>query len=146
MNESEHLCPSGRCESGALLIGVVGASGKVGYLTPPAAVDDAFVDQALEGRAPERRFRFAQACAENGCDHWSEGRCGVIDAVVQMADEDTIEAEVGALPACGIRPRCRWFAQRGAAACRVCPLVVTDLMRGPDLRSEEKIASEQSSP
>src|SRR5437763_115569 len=32
-----------------------------------------------------------------------------------------------ALPRCGIRPRCRWFAQNGRAACEVCPLVVTDL-------------------
>jgi hypothetical protein len=30
------------------------------------------------------------------------------------------------LPACGIRRTCRWFAQRGAAACGVCPLIVAD--------------------
>jgi hypothetical protein len=33
---------------------------------------------------------------------------------------------VGELPACGIRERCRWFAQEGSAACAVCPLVRTD--------------------
>jgi hypothetical protein len=32
----------------------------------------------------------------------------------------------GGLPPCLIRKTCRWFAERGAAACRACDLVVTD--------------------
>jgi hypothetical protein len=31
------------------------------------------------------------------------------------------------LPACAIRRTCRWYAQRGAAACTVCPLIVADI-------------------
>jgi hypothetical protein len=30
------------------------------------------------------------------------------------------------LPACAIRHSCRWYAQRGAAACAVCPQIVAD--------------------
>jgi len=41
---------------------------------------------------------------------------------------DATHAGAGAdrpLPVCGIRADCRWFAQAGAAACRVCPIVRT---------------------
>jgi hypothetical protein len=123
----DRLCPSGRCEPGSLLIGVIGSSGTVGYLTPALPGDDQFVQAAHRGRSPERRFRFAQTCAESGCDHWAGGRCGVVDLVASMAEAGEIEAESGRLPACAIRPHCRWFSQRGAAACRICPLVITDI-------------------
>ena len=120
------LCPSARCEPDALLIGVVGTSGRVGHLTPAVPVDDSFVTKAREGRAPEKRFRFAQPCVERQCRHWTGSRCGVIDAALSR-DLESQES----LPRCGIRPRCRWFAQSGAAACRVCPLVVTDVSAAP---------------
>jgi hypothetical protein len=32
---------------------------------------------------------------------------------------------VDALPACAIRPACRWWQQEGKAACQRCPQVVT---------------------
>jgi hypothetical protein len=116
------LCPSARCEPDALLIGIVGPTGRVGHLTPALAVDEDFVVQAHKGRAPEKRFRFAQPCTEDGCQHWTGTRCGVVDAALSR---DLEPAE--SLPRCGIRSGCRWFAQSGANACRVCPLVVTDI-------------------
>lgn len=122
--QEDLLCPSAACEPGALLLGVVGSGGRLGYLRPALEVDEAFVAKAGEGRrAPEKRFRFAQPCAASGCSFWSEGRCGVADAA---AASDYGEDE-GSLPACAIRPRCRWYAQSGAAACRTCPTVVTDV-------------------
>ncbi len=126
-SDQERLCPSARCEDGAVLVGVVGREGTIGYLSPRVLIDPEFVRTAKEGRSPERRFRFAQPCVEAGCVQWTGSQCGVIDRVMD---------EVGGgatrdfpLPKCSIRPDCRWFSQSGSAACRVCPLVITDLRR-----------------
>ena len=118
-------CPSARCEPGATLLGVVEADGTVGYITPRLTVDEAFVEQASRGRAPEKRFRFAGACVESGCAQWTGSRCGVIDRVLEggLLDDG---ANAQGLPHCSIRSSCRWFAQSGAEACGVCPLVITD--------------------
>lgn len=116
------LCPSARCEPGAKLIGIVQENGRVAFLTPPLPVTEEAAQVARAGRAPERRFRFAQPCVEEGCRHWTGQRCGVVDAALELE-----ETEAGRLPRCGIRPSCRWFAQSGAAACRVCPYVITDV-------------------
>jgi hypothetical protein len=117
------LCPSAACEPGALLLGVVGGDGRVGYIRPALEIDEGFIARARAGRAPEKRFRFAQPCERSACHYWSEGRCGVADA----AAESDQGGDEGPLPACAIRPRCRWFAQSGPGACRTCPLVITDV-------------------
>ena len=127
----ELLCPSAPGEPGALLLGLVGRDGRIGYLRPALEIDEDFVAKALAGRAPEKRFRFAQPCRESGCRHWSEGRCGVADAAARSDEDD------GSLPACAIRPRCRWFAQAGASACRSCPTVVTDVTSSQEWRQRQ---------
>lgn len=119
--DDDRLCPSTRAAPGNALLGVVGADGRVGILGRPIPVDDAFLAVARQGRAPEKRFRFAGRCVRSDCRQWSDGRCGVIDRVLAMTGE--IDAP---LPPCGIRARCRWFAQAGGAACHACPEVVTD--------------------
>ena len=121
----EPLCPSARCEPGAKLIGIVGPGPRVGYVQPPLTVDADFLESAT-GHAPaEQRFRFASPCVEAGCQYWDGERCGASDAALGLSSIAAPPPE--ALPRCGIRPRCRWFAQNGRAACEVCPLVVTDL-------------------
>jgi hypothetical protein len=105
----------------------VAADGVVDYVGPGITVDDAFVARAHEGRAPEKRFRFADACVHDHCRHWSGSRCGIIDGVLASPTGRAASEEVEALPRCGIRGSCRWFAQDGPRACRVCPLVITDL-------------------
>ena len=117
----ELLCPSTEASTGAALIGVVGPDGRVGILGRPLPVDEDFLDRARQGRAPEKRFRFAGACVKSGCRQWNGGRCGVIDKVLSMTEETDAP-----LQPCGIRARCRWFAQTGRAACQACPEVVTD--------------------
>ena len=42
-------------------------------------------------------------------------------------------SQIVAVPHCGIRTTCRWFAQSGAEACAVSPLVVTDLRTPEEL-------------
>lgn len=115
------LCPSTEARPGTALIGVVGPEGRVGILGRPLPVDEAFLDEANKGRAPEKRFRFAGPCVKSGCRQWSGGRCGVIDRVLAMSDPGA-----AALAPCAIRGDCRWFAQSGRDACRACPEVITD--------------------
>lgn len=122
---NEILCPSARCKPGALLLGIVGADGVVALTGEELVVDDEFVRTAHAGRAPEKRFRFADACARSGCLHWTKGVCGLIDEVLERTP---VADDAPALAACVIRSRCRWYAQRGAAACAACVFVITDLM------------------
>lgn len=118
------LCPSAPPAAGAILLGVVRRDGKVGYVSSPLRVDDDFVRRVEAEGDAGKRFRFAAPCFETGCGHWSEGRCGVSDAV---AAHPTPEREQDApLPHCSIRSGCRWFRQSGAEACRSCALVITD--------------------
>jgi hypothetical protein len=53
------------------------------------------------------------------------------DAASDMVDAAIAVALGAELPLCSIRRQCRWFAQRGVAACHACPLVVPD-SRSPD--------------
>ena len=126
----ERTCPSSSCEPGAKLIGVVNSDGTVGYVSPPLEIDVDFVEHAKRGRTPEKRFRFAGPCVEGRCAQWTGSRCGVIDTVLTTPDRPQAPER---LPHCGIRSTCRWYAQSGAEACAVCPLVVTDL-REPQAR------------
>jgi len=123
------LCPSAKCEAGALLLGVVEADGSIAFLKEKMRVDESFVRVALGGRTPEKRFRFADSCRKSGCQQWTGARCGVIDHL--LADNPTFVPS-GKLPDCAIRDSCRWFLQWGEQACGICPYVVTDMTtRGP---------------
>jgi hypothetical protein len=125
-SEDELLCPSARAEAGAALLGVVGDEGRVRYLGSPLIVDDEFIRQAKRGRAPEKRFRFADRCVQSGCVFWNDESCDVA-ATAAAHDSASDRDDLERLPRCGIRPNCRWFAQEGVNACRACPLVITDV-------------------
>ncbi len=128
-------CPSALCREDALLLGVVGPDGTVAYVQPHTRVSAEFVGRAQALGHPERRFRFASTCVEAGCPQWTGRGCGVIDIAIGPAPDGSPATEPAdpatktagaALPACGIRHSCRWYAQRGAAACAICPLLVAD--------------------
>jgi hypothetical protein len=117
-------CPSAPGQPGAVLLGIISPDGRVGYLTPSIKIDGEFIETAQRRGQPEKQFRFASPCVEGGCQQWTGARCGVIDSV--LAVEDQLEGQLSSPPRCAIRTSCRWFAQSGTAACRVCPLVVTE--------------------
>lgn len=117
-------CPSAPCVEGALLVGVKTGEGRLAYVQPPTRVDASFVAWAQASGRPESRFRFSLPCIEAGCSQWNGSGCGLIDMILEE-DENRSVAE--RLPACAIRRTCRWFAQRGADACNVCPRVVADI-------------------
>jgi hypothetical protein len=115
-------CPSGRCEEGAVLLGVVDSTSTVRFVRPLTIVTKGFVERAQQGRKPEQRFRFSHECRESDCRWWAEARCSLIEDLASQPDEGRDEEH---LPPCVIRSTCRWFHQRGREACRICPTVVT---------------------
>ncbi|MFE7409874.1 hypothetical protein [Streptomyces laurentii] len=122
-------CPSSSCTAGHLLLGIVRPDGTVAALHPPLPVSTAFADRAAAPglRPPEARFRFAGPCVESACRQWAEGRCTLGDEVADRGRAERAEragADASAPPPCAIRPTCRWWAQGGADACRICPGVV----------------------
>jgi len=124
-NGAELSCPSARCEVGAVLLGIVGADGVVGYVTPRMTVDRDFVRKACAGRTPETRFRFAQPCIKGRCKRWTGSDCGLITKILDSPEASNRGASMsGSLPKCVIRSSCRWFAQGGVRACAVCPLII----------------------
>ncbi|GIM91909.1 hypothetical protein [Paractinoplanes toevensis] len=111
-------CPSWTCQEGAVVIGLIGPDGRLGYLRPTIPVDAALKRELDERGDPLRRVRFADRCITTGCDQWTGSRCGLADHLVKAS---VPEAH---LPHCAIRATCRWYAQNGRDACRVCPFVV----------------------
>ena len=120
--EGSLSCPSRACEPGVRLLGVMRPSGHLAYVQTPVPIDEGFVARARAEGSPERRFRFTGACIGGACPQWTGDRCAVADEVVSAIPV----AVYAKLPACTIRKTCRWFAQSGAAACRVCDQVIAD--------------------
>jgi len=123
------LCPSARCEEGAVLVGVVLPTGEIGFLEEKIVIDHEFVQVAHEGRAPEKRFRFANSCAQCACAYWAKdsSRCSLIEGLLREA---TLAPNSPELLRCSIRGSCRWFNQVGLAACHVCSFIVTNTDEG----------------
>jgi hypothetical protein len=120
---SELLCPSAQPEiAGAVAIGLVDheqSPPSVSYLDKPAQITPELLELAQPLR-PTELFRFAAPCQGERCSHWSGSDCNLIGGIVKLLPDGQ-----AALPACGIRPDCRWFAQSGTAACLRCPEVIT---------------------
>ncbi len=90
----------------------------------------AYLDEAvaatpdmLEMAAPvpvSQVFRLSARCEEKKCTHFDGTRCQLAVRIARLLPE-----VVDSLPACTIRPECRWFRQEGRAACLRCPQIVT---------------------
>jgi hypothetical protein len=122
--QNDILCPSSTCTDGSYLLGIVKKNGEVAIASGKIKVDSEFVRIAKLGRKPEKRFRFANNCVTTKCEQWQQGRCSVIDKVIDTLSPKEIPEE---LPKCSIRADCRWYKQCGGRACVVCPEVITDL-------------------
>lgn len=127
MAEAPILCPSWKCEPGASLIGIVLPDGSVAFSKERIKIDAAFVETARQGRSPEKRFRFSSTCKRAACAQWTDNKCGIADIVIEEHAHRAAPQEGSfVLPECSIRTQCRWYLQRGEAACRACPEVITD--------------------
>jgi hypothetical protein len=121
-SDETKLCPSAPAEEGATLFGVVQADGSIAYLRDNFEVTPDFLETARVGRSPERRFRFSSPCQQSACEQWASGQCSLPERLAAIIPESYRSDR---LPRCSIRAHCNWFDQAGPAACRVCPLVVT---------------------
>lgn len=117
-------CPSARPEmEGARLLGVVdGEPGRerLAYLRRPEPVTPDLLSLAAP-LSPTRIFRFAAPCAESACQHFDGTSCRLAQRIVRTLPEAVDEVAV-----CALRPACRWWRQEGEAACRRCPMIVTE--------------------
>ena len=119
------LCPSAQPRmAGAVVFGVVGGTAdqpEVAYLSETVPVTDALL--ALSGPVnPDEIFRFGAPCAGDGCMHFDGCDCRLAKKLVQL-----VPVASESLPACSLRPGCRWGRQEGRAACMLCPQGVTEM-------------------
>lgn len=122
--ETEHLmCPSAPLEmEGSRVLGVVGGtpeSPEVAYLNEFLPVSSLFLSLPAQAK-PTQVLRFAAPCQETACCHFDGSQCNLVTRIV-----NTLPSVVDSLPACLIRPTCRWYAQAGREACQRCPQIVT---------------------
>ncbi|HYW08781.1 MAG TPA: hypothetical protein VE913_17600 [Longimicrobium sp.] len=122
--EPPPFCPSAQPDiAGSFAIGVVGgtvADRRIGYLPERVPITDELLALAGPVKATEV-FRFAAPCAGGGCLHFDGHDCQLATKLVQLTPPVT-----KALPACSLRPDCRWWQQEGKSACMVCPTVQTE--------------------
>ena len=135
------MCPSSRPEEdGAIILGVVGGTvtePRVGYLRRPIPASAGFI--ALDGPVtPTEVFRFSAPCRESACPQFRSGRCQIGVRMVRI-----LPTVVDQLPACSIRPDCRWWQQEGKGACLRCPAIVTDnYSPSPEMRQVAGVAGD----
>jgi hypothetical protein len=124
MRSDVPFCPSAQPkQEGAFAFGVVGGKvgeRRVGYLEGRVPVTDELL--ALSGPVkPTEVFRFGAVCAGDGCSHFDGHDCNLATKLVQLMPPVS-----KALPACQLRPDCRWWQQEGKKACFRCPAIMTD--------------------
>ncbi len=107
--------------TGARVIGVVLGTAEepmVSYLEHSIPVEELDVD--VEPELVTQIFRFAAECEGDACAHFKDDSCTLAERI-----SSDVPSVVEMLPRCTIRRECRWYSERGAAACRRCPQVVT---------------------
>jgi hypothetical protein len=116
---------------GGTIFGVVGGTPeqpRLAYLAEPRPVTKEVLALALPV-LPTAVFRIGAPCAGHGCQHFDGVNCLLATRIVRL-----LPPVVDGLPACHLRPECRWWQQEGKAACLRCPQVVTDLGNPSELQ------------
>ncbi|MFE2284402.1 hypothetical protein ACFXDJ_09530 [Streptomyces sp. NPDC059443] len=117
-------CPSGSAYAAESVVLAVraGLDGPPAYLPAPRPAAEALAELP-PGAEPRRLLRLASHCAPH-CLNREGDTCTL--AVRLTAAPPPAAA---ALPACHLRPSCKWWTQSGPPACHACPTVAT---RRPD--------------
>lgn len=116
-------CPSAQPGMGDVqVLGVVSRDAeepRLAYLDESVAPTPEMLELAAP-LAVSQVFRLSARCEESKCTHFDGTRCQLAVRIAKLLPE-----VVDSLPACNIRPDCRWFRQEGRAACVRCPQIVT---------------------
>ena len=118
----EHDCP--------IVFGVIEGTPerpRVAYLDKPQPLTPELIALCAPV-TPAEVLRISTPCVAERCQHWDKGNCSLASRVVQV-----FLPVVDSVPACQLRPGCRWWIQEGKAACLRCPQVV----RTPSRVTEE---------
>jgi len=118
------FCPSAQPDwPEAVILGVVLGTAERPRLVHLNVLADATPERmALATPAtPTEVYRLASPCIANRCPHFDGADCHIAKRVVAH-----VEPESDRLPACLLRPICRWWHQEGRDACVRCSQVVTD--------------------
>lgn len=96
----------------------------------PTPVNPAILELCAP-QTPRQILRMSATCIKANCRHWNAQEPGAQgDGVCTLAErvlDAYIPDSTSALPACGIRSTCRWYAQLGVMACFPCHATPTDL-------------------
>jgi hypothetical protein len=112
------------------ILGVISRDAEEPRLTYPDEAMPA-APETLELAAPldvSQVFRLSARCEEKKCTHFDGSHCQLAARIARMLPE-----VVDHLPACNIRPDCRWFRQEGRAACVRCPQIMTGMNEADEL-------------
>ncbi|MDH6132924.1 hypothetical protein P3T37_002310 [Kitasatospora sp. MAA4] len=124
MDDQENVawCPSAKPDRPeAVVLGIHADSDGLTYLDTPVPAAEA-VALLPPDVIPTRVLRFAGHCYAS-CHQRIGDSCGLVTKTALHAPA----VEDSSLPRCHLRPRCKWWQQTGADACRRCPLVVHDV-------------------
>jgi hypothetical protein len=125
------FCPSAEPHmEGSTVLGVVGGTPeqpRLAYLAEPRPVTEELLALSVPV-LPTAIFRFGASCVGHACRHFDGADCRLATRIVQL-----LPPVVDGLPACHLRPHCRWWQQEGKAACLRCPQVVTDASHPTEL-------------
>lgn len=121
---SVRLCPSAEPSDEAYIFGVVGKGRETSYFSDPVPLDDNLISKLSSKTDVGRRFRISAACEPSRCGNWTNRGCRLAAAALNLSQSMATPEEV---VLCGIRERCRWYAQVGSRACQVCRFVVRDV-------------------
>jgi len=115
-------CPSAQPGMGDVqVLGVVSRDGDkptLAYLDEPVAATADIIELAAP-LAVSHVLRLSARCEESKCTHFDGARCQLAVRIAKLLPE-----VVDSLPACTIRPECRWFRQGGRAAFLRCRQII----------------------
>jgi len=116
-------CPSAQPDmEGARVFGLIAgdpAEPRIAYLSRDAVVEVSRAI-ALDDVAPTEVFRFSAKCEQHRCSHFDGNFCTLASRL-----HGVLKPVVDSLPACTVRPSCRWYAEQGREICLRCPQIVT---------------------
>lgn len=129
--KNQHLnCPSSRPEiPGAEVFAVVCGTAdepQLRYMDKTLSVNNDLRQMDLPVPLTEV-LRISAPCMENRCQYFDGDKCRLAKVISAQSQPE----KKSSVPFCAVRETCRWYAEQGQDACRVCQYIVTDQ---PDLQ------------